>query len=647
MKKITSPSALRRWLLAGSTASVEGPFEAESKAEKHTHPWWQVMCLTGVDYFSTLGYAPGIAALAAGALSPIATLLLVLVTLFAALPMYKQVAKESPHGQGSIQMLEKLLSFWPGKLLVLSLIGFAATDFMVTITLSAADAAAHMVENPFVPQVLKSQVGLTMLLIALLGGVFLKGFREAIGIAVGLVLTYLGLTAVVLVRSAIEVFQHPQVITDWTERLLTQHGNPLLMLAAALVVFPKLALGMSGFETGVVLMPQVKGEKGDTPQNPLGRIKNTHKLLTSAAVAMSVLLLSSSLVTTLLIPAAAFKEGGQANGRALAYLAHEHLGPVFATVYDLSTILILWFAGASAMAGLLNIVPRYLPRYGMAPSWTLASRPLVILFTLVGFLITWIFQASVDAQGSAYATGVLMLMSSAALAVMLAFLRRKNRVLGTIYGLVLLVFHYTLFFNISPTFTGMKIAGVFILSIVLTSLVSRVFRATEVRAERVTLDATARRFVLEEARHNHGQIRIIANRKNAGDEKEYLLKEAQVRGDTHIPEDDVVLFLEITIDDASNFTHQLDLSGVQVGTHRILRGVGSSVPSALAATLLHIRDETGRIPHIYFGWTEGNPLLFLLRFMLFGEGDIAPVTHEILRKAEPDPQRRPYVHVGG
>lgn len=629
------------WLLREERHDIEG---------KHpTHLWWQVMCLTGVDYFSTLGYQPGIAALAAGALSPIATLILILLTLFGALPIYRRVATLSPHGEGSIAMLENLLPWWQGKLLVLFLLGFVATDFIITITLSAADATAHIIENPLIPRFFHEQtLSITIVLIALLGSVFLKGFQEAIGIAVFLVTTYLFLNLIVISVGIQQVLQNPSLITDWQRALFQAHGNPLMMVGIAAILFPKLALGLSGFETGVAVMPLVKGNPNDTEANPRGRIHNTYNLLTAAAVTMSFFLLLSSLVTTLLIPPAEFQPGGAANGRALAYLSHHYLGNIFGTIYDLSTISILWFAGASAMAGLLNIVPRYLPRYGMAPDWTRTRRPLVLVYTAIAFVVTILFKANVDAQGGAYATGVLVLMSSAAFAVTLSVSGRSRRRRSwrgqLIFGLITLVFIYTTVVNIIERPDGVKIAAFFIGAIIATSLISRVWRSTELRVDRIEMDETAYSFIDEESQH---VIRLIANRKNAGDEAEYYWKEKEVREDNHIPASDPILFLEVEIVDASEFVETIRVRGAQVGDYRILRAQGAAVPNTIAAILLHIRDRTGQLPHAYFGWVEGNPIQYLLRFLLFGEGDTAVVTREVLRRAESRPERRPGVHVGG
>jgi hypothetical protein len=652
-------------------AEVEGPHERHG--QHHQHSWWQVMCLTGVDYFSTLGYQPGIAFLAAGALSPIATLILVLLTLFGALPIYRRVAEESPHGEGSIAMLEELLSRWKGKLFVLALLGFVATDFVITITLSAADATAHVLENPFVRErlgILDHPVAVTLILIALLGVVFLKGFKEAIGIAVMLVAVYILLNIVTIAFALYEVATHPQLLADWEATLLSTQtsiglSGPLAVVGLSLLVFPKLALGLSGFETGVAVMPLVKARN---------RVENTKKLLLSAALIMSVLLIASSFATSVLIPRAEYcpmvecgdaqrddvpafcactpeetaagvtKEKGTANGRALAYIAHKYLGEIFGTIYDLSTISILWFAGASAMAGLLNIVPRYLPRYGMAPEWARATRPLAIVFTIICFAVTIIFKADVDAQGGAYATGVLVLMSSAAAAVTLSAWRRGS-VWRWAFAFITLVFVYTTVTNVIERPDGIKIASFFIFAIIAASFISRAMRSTELRVDRIELDETARRFI--EELDSEGEIRVVTNRRETGDVTEYRFKEHEKRMDNHIPSTDPVVFYEIDTGDASEFRGKLEICGVDIEGYKILRTKAPAVPNAIAAFLIHLRDQTGKIPHVYFGWSEGNPLKYLVRYVLFGEGDTAPVTREILRQAEPDPELRPNVHVGG
>ncbi len=627
-------TAFKDWFFEGSLKSSE----LMSKAHHEVHLWLNTMCLTGVDLFSSLGYTPGIAALAAGSLAPVATLLLVLLILFGVLPVYFNVAKASPNGQGSLAMLENLLPGWQGKALILCLLGFAATDFIITITLSAADATAHLVENPLLRIYHLSPILVTLCLLMFLGGIFLLGFTEAISVSVLLVSSYLLLNLVVVIYGIKELLQNPYFVKDWFTNLLTSHGNPLEIMALAIIAFPKLALGMSGFETGVAVMPLVKGAPDDTIENPAGRIQNTHKLLFTAAVIMSFYLITTTFITIVLIPAKEFLEGGKANGRAISFLAHHLLGHSFGTVYDFVTILILWFAGASALTGLLNLVPRYLPRYGMAPEWARSIRPLVVFFTAVGTIVTIMFKANVDLQAGAYATGVLVLMTSAGLAVTLLIWKNYKR--RIFYGIVTLILTYTAINNIIQRPDGLHIAMFFIASILVTSLTSRALRATELRVQRVVLDNTAREFI-EEAKND--VIRIVAHRPGGTN---YLQKEKEVCELHNIPSDHLI-FLEVKLGDASEFSSDvLEVYGVRKGKYKVLRGKCQAVPNAIAALLLHIRDITGQRPHVYMGWTEGNPIMYILKYLFLGEGETAPVTREILRECEHEPKQRPFVHVG-
>jgi hypothetical protein len=613
-------------------AGMEHPESGYRRDDKGKHLWRKVMCLTGVDYFSTLGYQSGIAYLAAGMLSPLATLVLVLVTLFAAVPVYNRVAAASPNGQGSIAMLERLFPGWTGKVFVLVLLGFATTDFIITMTLSAADAAAHFVHNPYTPPALQNQMGVTLLLLAILGAIFLKGFKEAINIAVVLVGVYLALNAIVCLVGIFHVLQQPRLIFDWKRALFTQHGSLLSMIGLSCLLFPRLALGLSGFETGVAVMPLIQSE------NLEERIGNTRRLLATAAIIMSVFLIATSFITTLLIPAADFQEGGPANGRAVAYLAHQYLGNFFGSLYDLSTILILAFAGASAMAGLLNLIPRYLPGFGMAPEWARASRPLVLVFVSVAFMVTRLFHADVDAQGGAYATGVLVLITSAAFAVTIAAATMFSR---AVLGFVCLVFIYTTVVNIYERPEGLKISCIFIFTMTFTSLVSRTFRSTELRITGVELDPPAQAFVTESA---HKIMHLIAW-KPGNSSKDREQAKAELRQNYGLSPDSLIYFVEVERGDTSDFTEFLEVYGLRDGSNRIFHARSAAIANSIAALLIYLKQATGCIPHVYFHWTDVNPVINGMRYIFLGEGDTAPLTQEVLRRAIKDPAQRPIVHV--
>jgi hypothetical protein len=617
------------WLFS----DLELPKGIHGRVEATTHPWWRVMCLTGVDYFSTLGYQSGIAFLAAGVLSPIATLVLVLVTLFGALPVYKRVAAASPNGQGSIAMLENLFPGWSGKVFVLVLLGFATTDFVITMTLSAADAAAHFIHNPYTPHALRNQMAVTLFLLAVLGAIFLKGFKDAINVAVVLVGVYLTLNVVVTIAGFIHLLEQPRLFLAWRDAVFTQHGSVFSIVGISLLLFPRLALGLSGFETGVAVMPLIKCE------GIRARIRNTRRLLATAAIIMSVFLMATSIITTLLIPAVAFREGGPANGRAMAFLAHRYLGNGFGTLYDASTILILAFAGASAMAGLLNLIPRYLPGFGMAPEWARASRPLVLVFMTVAFAVTRLFHADVDAQGGAYATGVLVLITSASFAVTLAARNGWPR-LGL--GLITVLFIYTTLVNIYERPEGLKISCIFIFTMIFMSLVSRAFRSTELRITGIELDDQAQALLAESPKKT---IRLIAWNPHHSYGKDREQAKVQLRQLHGLSPDDTIYFFEVERGDASDFTEHLRVHGRRDGGNRILHARSAVVANSFAALLIYLKRTTGCIPHVYFHWTDVNPVTNVMRFIFLGEGDTAPLTHEVLRRAIKDPEQRPVVHV--
>jgi hypothetical protein len=610
-------SYLGRWLYAGSRMD-----ESERSAAHTTHPWYLVLWLTGVDYFSTLGYQPGIALLAAGVISPIATAILVLVTLVCALPIYAQVAGRSYVGQGSLALLENLLPGWRGKLFVLVLLGFAGTDVVITMTLSAADAAQHVIANPYLhPLFGQSRYPITFGLLMLLALVFLAGFKEAIRFAAAVAMPYLALNLVVLFRALWEIVQRPELFHRWRISL-EMHGDLASLALVGALVFPKLALGLSGFETGVSVMPLVAGA-GDRgpPEVPHQRIRNTRKLLSAAALIMSGMLVFSSFVTTLLIPPEAYRVGGPAAGRAIAYLAHLLLGNIFGTVYDLSSILILWFAGASAMAGLLHLIPRYLPRFGMAPLWVAYTRPLVLALLAIDLVVTAAFRADVEAQSGAYATGVLVLMLSAAVAAAMALWRERRRRLGFYCWVVSVVFLYTLTANVIERPDGIIVASVFITIVMTFGAASRYRRATELRVADLKLadEQSAR---LWQSILNKKVNLVPVRNSDLGYRRRKAAEIAR-----YYSADGPLAFVHVELlDNRSEFLANLRVRVTAESGHYLIE---ISRAIAIANTIAYVSELLDPIS-IFLGLSRQNLMTQSLRYLFWGEGETGLMVYTIL-----------------
>ena len=291
------------------------------------------------------------------------------------------------------------------------------------------------------------------------------------------------------------------------------------------------------------------------------------------------------------------------------------------------------------MAGLLNLIPRYLPRFGMAPEWACANRPLVLVFMGIAFTVTILFRANVDAQGGAYATGVLVLITSAALAVTITVWRQA---LKWPFIFITLVFVYTTALNIIERPEGIKISAFFIFSIVVTSLVSRAIRSTELRITSVDLTSEAKALLAED---EDQVIRLIARKPREETEQHLDYVDRAVRYTHNFTPDERLYFFEVEPGDSSEFTDTLKVTGERVGKHDILRARSPVVANAISAMLIHLEQTTGKVPHAYFEWNEGNPVGNLFRFIFLGSGDTAPLAHEVLRRAIPDAKRRPVIHV--
>jgi len=660
------------------------------------------MCLLGLDYFSTLAYQPSITVEVAGRLGPLATAVVVMITLAGALPVYCYLAGRSPRGDGSIGMMERLIRGWKGKTLVLILLGFAATDFTMLKTISLADAAQHLVRSddvgwrknlkdltatmrervePFSPAISRyfnEQVTVTLLL-GIVGFFFWfllrKGFnRNVLILAVPLVGIYLVLNGMLLVGGISYLMENTYLLEQWVNHVQAGEwlvrtpfwaGHDWLSVALLCLLFlPNLALGLSGFELSMIIMPQVQGKEGEDP--PQTRIRNTRKVLIVAALIMATYLLASSFVTGLLIPFEQLQGDGKAVNRSLAYLAHggqltvgadpilPWCGSLFGTFYDFITVLILCLAGTSVMTALAVLLPQFLLRFGMEFKRAHRWGVLLILFGAINTVVTLYFQASVAAQRNAYASGVLVLMSSAAVATVLdkrQILAQKQdqcpgrflRKLGVGYfTLVATVFVLTTIAVALHSSAGLVIAACFIVAILASSVVSRAYRADELRTVGFDFKDAQSKFLWDSLRLADFPV-LVPHRPG---HRERELKDEQIRKHHQLDPATDIVFLEVEMDDPSNFFQTLLVDVFREDRRVVIKLTRCvSVAHAIAAVAMEMSRES-KPPGLHFGWSEMDLLTSSWSYFAFGEGNIPWKVRELIQKTEPNPERQPRVIVG-
>jgi hypothetical protein len=672
-----------------------------SPARARTFGWGLVLYLVGLDYFSTLAYLPSIAVGAAGALAPLAAAGVVAVTLLGAVPVYLYVVGRSPDGHGATGLLERHLRGWTGKLIILVLLGFVATDFVITRTLSVADASIHVLHNPYwkswidwltqnkeqvrasFPGPLRGaffdfwneQIGLSVVLAVLCFGfwAFLvrslsRGFLRLAALVVGL---YLLLTALVVGSCLVHLADHPQVVQEWWAQLpqepnlrpdLLRRSLAGAVVLLALLSFPQMALGVSGFELSMTSAPLVSGRPDDDPAHPRGRIRNTRKLLVAAALVMGVFILGSVFSVTLLVPPDQLRgEGALAAHRALAYIAHGHelstrahadsvnplFGEWFGSLYDLSTVLILCLAGASATLGVRDLVPHYLARFGMQLAWAHKVNVILHLFNVTILVVILLFRASVSAQQWAYATSVLVLLTAASFAAVLDVRARwqgswRRWLAGPPFYLIALFFLCEAALTAGVNATGLAIAAAFVVTLLATAFVSRWLRSTEPRFEGFSFADERSKSRWEEICRLEFQV-LVPHRPGSLPLRE---KDRVIRRRHRLGPEVPILFVEAEKGDPSDFFNTPLLRVAEEDGFEIIRvSRVASVAHVLAAIALAFR-HVGHPPEIHFAWSDESPLAANLHFLFLGEGNVPWMVRELIRKAEPDPARQPRVVIG-
>ena len=687
--------------------TAKSPTLADTPARPlpYTTGWLWVLCVIGLDYLSSLAYVPSVAYSVAGPLAPLVVVVVVAVTVFLAVPLFCYTAGRSPHGHGTVGLLERVLPGWRGKIFIVLLLGFAVTDLVFTRTFSAADAAEHLIHSPFLPwqRTLDDLAGVTdaakgelpadvaslagtgqsrqlIVTVGLLviGSAFGWAFRKGVGrslvrVAVVAVGAYTALSAVIVGCGLAYLFAHPDVVSQWWEsvRLGAGRATPpppggmtlFAILFAAARLFPHVALGLSGYELTLAAMPLVRGRPDDHPARPAGRIRRTRWMLMTSALLMSVLLLGSSLVVTTLIPAEALTTDGRAQNRALAYLAHgsplaggidpSAVAPIFGTafgaLYDLATVVVLTLAGVTILIGTRDFIPPYLHRLGMDWTWSRRFGMLMYLFTALKIVVTVAFRADVDAQRGAYLTGVLALFTGASLTAVAdvwkrraAAGRRKPFRLSILFSLASVVFAASLVGVAIRHPAAVRMAGCFVVALLGTSMVTRFFRTREYRFEGFDFADEESLTTFYDLTHHSFPI-LIPLAPDAGPSAE---KEGAIRDTHRLPDHLPVVFIRAELGDPSDFTHR-PLVTISHEDDRYVVTITrcTSIPHAIAACALEIARE-GPVPEVHFDWSTQNPFTANLNFVLFGQGNVPWMVHELIRIAPVPANRKPRVIVG-